>query len=136
MPNLLKDAKVVAVSGEVNAREAASMLIDGNPDTKWCDIGKTPNYVVFDLGEQKKVSRWRMLNAGAENSSYITRTALLQGRNSTTEEWQTLDMIDNNKVNQTDRTFMPTTVRYVRLFVVSPTQSTGDATRVYELEVW
>ncbi len=135
MPNLLKDAKVVAVSGEVNAREAASMLTDGNPDTKWCDIGKAPNYVVFDLGEQKKVSRWRMLNAGSENTSYITRTALLQGRNSETEEWKTLDMIDNNHTNLTDRTFAPTSVRYVRLFVVSATQSTGDAVRIYELEI-
>ena len=135
LSNLLKGAKVVFVSGECNDRERAMNLIDGNADTKWCDIGQAPTSVVFDMGQQKQVSRWRMLNAGSEDASYITRTCLLQGRNSTTEEWQTLDMFDNNRTNQTDRTFTPATVRYVRIFVVSPTQTGGDATRIYELEL-
>ena len=134
--NLLKSAKVVAVSGEVNAREVATMLIDGDATTKWCDTSDTPNFVTFDLGEAKTISHWRVLNAGSESSAYITRTCLLQGRNSETEEWKTLDMFDNNRNNQVKREFAATSVRYIRLFVISPTQMGGDATRIYELEVY
>ena len=133
--NLLKDAKVVAVSGEMNAREGAAKLIDGDVTTKWCDIGAAPNYVAFDLGEAKTVSHWRVLNAGSENPAFITRTCLLQGRNSETEEWKTLDMFDNNRNNVVSRDFPATSVRYVRLFVITPTLRGGDAVRIYELEV-
>ena len=69
-------------------------------------------------------------------SAYITRTCLLQGRNSKTEEWQTLDMFDGNRNNYTDRNFAPATVRYLRLFVVAPTQGQDSAARIYELEVY
>jgi len=60
----------------------------------------------------------------------------LQGRNSDTEEWQTLDMIDNNRNDLVDRRFPSATVRYVRLFVVSPTQGQMPAARIYELELF
>ena len=37
----------------------------------------------------------------------------------------------------TDRTFTPAEVRYVRLFVVGPTQSAGnDAVRIYGFDLW
>lgn len=133
--NLLKEAKIISVTGECNERERVVNLTDGNPDTKWCDITQAPHYVVFDLGKEQNVSRWRLLNAGAEDASYITRTCLLQGRNNETDEWKTLDMFDGNRNNQVNRTFSPTSVRYVRLFVVNPTQTQGDATRIYEFEL-
>ena len=136
-PNLLKEAKIVAVSGEANNRERAEYLVDGDIDTKWCDIKGAPYFVTFDFGAAKKVGGWRLLNAGAENSAHITRTCILQGRNADNEEWQTLDIIDGNRVNDVRRQFTPSDVRFVRLFVVNPTQSNGgDAARVYELEVY
>ena len=134
--NLLKDAKIIDKSGETNNRERAENLIDDKPDTKWCDTKKAPNYVVFDLGSQKEVSNWNLLNAGAENAAYITRTCLLQGRNSLNEEWQTLDLIDGNRVNNVVRHFPKASVRYIRLFVIGQNQASGDATRIYELKVW
>jgi alpha-mannosidase len=134
--NLLRDAKVIATSGEVNNSESAAMLMDGDPDTKWCDAQAAPNFVAFDLGEQKTVSRWRLLSAATEQSAYITRTCLLQGRNSNSEEWRTLDMFDGNRNNYTDRSFTPTAVRYLRLYVINPTQDKASAARIYELEVY
>ncbi len=135
--NLLKEASVVEVTGEVNRREKAVNLTDGDPETKWCDITQTPNYVVYDLGGEKTVSGWRLLNAGIESAEMITRTCLLQVRNSTTDDWKTVDMVDGNRKNDFSRTFNSVTARYVRLYVVSPTQGTGqDATRIYEFEVW
>ena len=134
--NLLKTARIVAVSGECNDNELAINLVDGDEDTKWCDITPAPNYVVFDLGSIQKVSRWRLLHAGAEDFSYITRTCLLQTRCSETEEWTTINMFDQNRSNVTDRRFTPTDARFVRLFVVGSTQTTGDATRIYEFELF
>ncbi|MBQ3630591.1 MAG: discoidin domain-containing protein [Prevotella sp.] len=134
--SVLKNATVVAVSGEVNEHERAIFLTDGRSDTKWCDSQAAPNYVVFDLGKPTTVDTWCLLNAGQESAAYITRTCLLQGRLNESDEWQTLDMFDGNRRNEVERHFSPTTVRYVRLFVVSPTQSTDPATRIYEFELF
>jgi alpha-mannosidase len=134
--NLLKSARLVTVTGECNDRERATNLVDGNDNTKWCDVKPAPNYVVFDLGATQRVSRWRLLHAGAEDFSYITRTCLLQTRCSESDEWVTVDMFDQNRSNVTDRRFTPTDARFVRLFVVGSTQTTGDATRIYEFELY
>jgi alpha-mannosidase len=92
--------------------------------------------VVFDLGAPVEVSRWRLLSAGAEHPSYITRTCLLEGRNSASEEWRTLDMFDANRSNTVDRSFAAASVRYVRLFVVNPTQGSDSAARIYNFELF
>ena len=134
--NVLKDARIINVSGECNEREKAVNLTDDNPDTKWCDVSGIPHCVVFDLGKQTTVGSWHLLNAGAEHFSYITRTCLLQGRNAENEEWQTLDMIDGNRNNVVQRSFQPTEVRYVRLYVVGPEQGGGGATRIYEFGLY
>ena len=136
-PSLLKDAKIVSFSGYVNNQERPEYLTDGNPETKWCDTNPAPNYVTFDLGALNTVSRWHLLNAGSEMSAYITRTCLLQGKANEGDEWQTLDIFDGNRLNETDRTFTPAEVRFVRLFVVGPTQGAGnDATRIYTFDLW
>ncbi len=134
--SLLKEAEIIAVSGEVNDAERAVFLVDDDEKTKWCDAGKNPNYVVFDLGKPIEVRRWRIVNAGSEHNSYITRTCLLQGRNSLTEEWQTLDMFDGNRNNIVNRSFTPTSVRYIRLYVVNPTQGNEPAARIYSFDLF
>ena len=136
VPSLLKNARLVAVSGECNDNERAVFLTDGDENTKWCDVKPAPSYVVFDLGAVQKVSRWHLLNAGAEDFSYITRTCLLQTRLRETDEWTTVDMFDQNRSNVVERQFKPVEARYVRLFVVGPAQTTGDATRIYEFELY
>lgn len=134
--NLLDGAKVLAASGHTNAQEKPENLVDGDKDTKWCDTSSVPTFVAFDLGEAKTVSGWQMLNAGAEDASYITRTCLLQGRTSEQGEWKTLDVLDGNKANLVKRTFKPQQVRYLRLYVIGSEQRGSDATRIYELEVF
>ncbi len=136
-PNLLAQAKVIACSGEANKNEVATNLIDGKDNTKWCDTGAVPNYVDFDLGQTKALAGWYLLSAGAEAPNYITRTCLLQGRNTMDEEWKTIDLIDGNHSNEVSRQFAPVTARYVRLLVIGQTQAISpDATRIYELRVF
>ena len=135
--NLLSGAKVVAVSGEANEREKASNLIDGDLDTKWCDTKSYPSYADFDLGESKEVKGWRIVNAGQEDHSYITRCVLLQGRNDAQGEWQTLDLLDSNQKNDVTRSFQPTKARFIRLYVIGAEQGSGQGDpRIYELELY
>ena len=136
-PSLLKQATIIAVSGECNDKERAVNLTDGNLETKWCDVTNAPNYVVFDLGQKQKLSGWRMVSAGCEENAYITRTCLLQARNTPTEEWKTIDILDSNQADEVARDLSPVETRYLRLYVVGPTQEVGqNTTRIYELEVY
>ena len=135
--NILKGAKIISVSGAVNDNESAEKLIDGDMETKWCDTNNAPNYVAFDLGSEKTFSGWRIVNAGSEETSYITRACLLQVRNSLTEEWKTVDMIDGNRNNDVDRNIKAAKARYVRLYVTGPAQSVNESTtRIYEFELY
>ena len=121
----------------MNAEESAEKLIDGNLETKWCDTSKAPNYAAFDLGSEKEFSGWKIVNAGSEETNYITRACLLQVRNSLTDEWQTIDMIDGNRNNDVERKIKAAKARYVRLYVTGPAQSVNEGTtRIYEFELY
>lgn len=69
--NLLKDAKIIAYSGYFNDNEKPERIVDGDVDTKWCEVGSALNYVDFDLGEAKTVSGWKLVNAGREDKGTL-----------------------------------------------------------------
>ena len=137
-PNLLKAEQIIDCSGFANEREKPAFLVDGDETTKWCDVSRLPNYIVFDLGKSTQIGGWKMLNAAQESGSYVTATCFLQGRNAESEEWETLDFISGNKQNIVNRRLAdPKTVRYLRLLVAQPVQQpNGTDTRIYELEVY
>lgn len=136
--NVMKGAKVIASSGFINPKESPEYMIDGDMETKWCDISGVPNYVDFDLGDVKPVSGWKLVNAGKESHSYVTRTCFLQGKNNLNEEWKTLGRLDDNRKNEvTSLLAKPESVRYLRLLIAQPSQDTGSRdARIYELEVY
>lgn len=136
--NLLKGAKIIAYSGYFNDNEKPERIVDGDVDTKWCEVGSALNYVDFDLGEAKTVSGWKLVNAGREDKGYITSACFLQGRNSQTEEWKTLDNIDGNRQNVVSRMIdTPAQVRYVRLMITRPMQHAGGRVlRINEVELY
>lgn len=136
--SLLSGAKIIGCSGYVNDREKPEFLIDGNPDTKWCDTSTLPNYVDFDLAKPTKISGWSMLNAANESVGYVTSTCFLQGRNSLDDEWTTIDCVTGNRRNTVSRQIgEPQTFRYLRLLVAQPTQMADlNGTRIYDLQVY
>lgn len=136
--NILRADQITAWSGFVNDEEKPEFLVDGNPATKWCDVGSITPYVDFDLGTQTKINGWSIVNAGSESHSYITAACLIQGRNSSSEEWTTFDVLAGNKRNIANRKLKnPVDYRYLRLLVVQPEQSpNGGAARIYEFEVY
>ena len=136
--NLLKPEQIVAWSGYTNDNEKPAFLVDGKENTKWCDISMLPNYVDFDLGTEKEISGWKMVNAAQESHSYITSNCFLQGRNNPNEAWRTLDFVTGNKQNVINRSLGKTEkVRYLRLLVTQPVQApNGKDTRIYEFAVY
>lgn len=135
--NLLKEAKLIKCSGEVNKEEQAQFAIDGDLETKWCDTSKAPNFIDFDFGKEQEIRGWKLVNAGSEGSSFITSDCFLQGRNNPNEEWKTIDALIDNHKNTVIRQFKPASYRYVRLLVTQSTQDNGlNAARIYELEVY
>lgn len=129
--NVLKGAKVIASSGG-----KPEQMIDGNTNTEWADADHLPFYADFDLGESKAVKGWQLLSDGRSGSSYVTRSAVLLGKNSLSDDWQTLDILNNNGDTFTDRSFNAASVRYIRLYVVQGCQQENNITRVKELVVY
>ncbi len=136
--NLLKPEHIVAWSGFVNNNERPALLLDGNEATKWCDILGVPNYVEFDLGRETEIGVWRMVNAASEHFSYVTAACLLQVKSAKGEEWRTVDLFTGNKRNVVERILKnPVKARYLRLYVVQPTQEAdGKDARIYEFGVY
>ena len=136
--NILRPEMLIGCSGYVVDSERPEYLIDGDATTKWCDVAGIPSTVDFDLGEEKTLTGWRIVNAGRENPGYITSGCYLMGRNSLNEDWHTLDALAGNRRNVVERKFeAPQSVRYLRLMVTTPTQDpTSNDTRIYELEVY
>lgn len=93
---------------------------------------------IFDLGESKSLTGWRLVNAGREDKGYVTSACFLLGRNSLDEEWQPLDNFDDNRQNIVQRTMKsPAKVRYVRLMITRPMQNAdGDVLRINEFELF
>ena len=90
------------------------------------------------MGRETEINSWKMVNAASENRSFVTSTCLLQARNNKDEEWRTIDYFSGNKKNIINKEFEnPEKVRYLRLYVVQPTQDPNSKdTRVYEFAVY
>lgn len=135
--NILNKDMIIGFSGFVNNREKPEFLVDGNLETKWCDVKGVPAYVDFDLGATTPIKGWRLVNAAAESKNYVTSSCLVQVRNTPTEDWKTVGYITGNNKNIIEKEFsQPVDARYVRLLVVQPTQEANStATRIYEFGI-
>lgn len=136
--NILAADMICGYSGYVNEKEHPSRLVDGDEDTKWCAVTSMPHFVDFDLGGERVVKGWKLVNAAREKHSYVASTCFLLGRNDSSEEWRTLDYFSGNSRNIVRQSFSePQKVRYLRLLVTQPMQSaSGRDVRIYEMEVY
>ena len=136
--NILKQDMVMGYSSYVNEKEKPAFMVDGDENTKWCAIAEMPHYVDFDLGGEKSINGWKLLNAAGENHSYVTSSCFLQGKSDKNGEWRTLDYVSGNGKNVLNRTLNKSeSVRYLRLLVTQPMQSaSGKDVRIYEMEVY
>jgi hypothetical protein len=118
-----------------------------NGDSKWCidqPDADGAKWIKLDLGKSYEINRWVIYHAdgGHEPDAYNTRDFKLQ-RSDDGDHWRDIDAVIGNSENVTDRTVTPFTARYVRLYIMKPTQQglssqTGEwgAVRIYEIELY
>lgn len=150
-------AKVLGASGNPGVGGEPENLFDESEDgSKWCpgDNTRYNNWVAFDLGAEKTISKWETVHAGVEHELDISSDFSLQvlADPDATEEqlsdssylgnaanWTTVAEFTNNTENVSDYTFEdPVTARYFRLYVADGCQDGVPyaATRIYELRLF
>ena len=132
--------KPATADSSCNANEGPAKAVNGsvsggNTD-KWCSLGATKFWQV-DLGSPFAIQSFTVRHAGAggESASWNTRDFTLQvSSNGTT--WTTVATVTGNTASVTNHPIATTTARYVRLNITAPTQTTDNAARIYEVEVY
>jgi hypothetical protein len=119
--------------------QTADKVLDGklSGDSKWCSHTAGAQ-VAVDLGVAQNLA-WitvRHAGAGGETAAFDTRDYDLQtSMNGST--WVTVAQVRGNAADSTGHLFTtPVTARYVRLHVLTPTQTADDAARIYEIETY
>ncbi|WP_027345831.1 GH92 family glycosyl hydrolase [Hamadaea tsunoensis] len=132
--------KTATADSSCNANEAAAKANNGswtggNSD-KWCSAG-TSKWWQVDLGSAQTVSSFtiRHAEAGGESASWNTKDFNIQTSTDGTT-WTTVVTVTGNTAGTTTHPITPRSARYVRLNVVTPTQTTDAAARIYEVEVY
>jgi hypothetical protein len=122
----------VCATAESPAR-ATDGVLTGN--SKWCSHAANATLRV-DLGAAHTVRRFVVSHAaaGGEQQAWNTRGFTIQVSMDGTA-WVTLVDVTTNTDGVTTHPVNPTTARYARLIVTTPTQTTDDAARIYEFEV-
>jgi len=111
-------------------------IILGNSD-KWCSLTSGTKSLQIDLGSAQTVSSITVRHAGAGGEAPALNTKafnLLTSADGTT--FNTVATITNNVANASTHSFAPVSARYVRLDVITPTQTGDTAARIYEVEVY
>jgi predicted alpha-1,2-mannosidase len=132
--------KATTADSSCNASEGPEKAVNGsvtggNTD-KWCSLGASKFWRV-DLGSAVTVSSITVRHAGAggESTTRNTRDFTLQVSTDGTN-WTTVSTVTANTASVTVHPITPTSARYVRLNIQTPTQTTDAAARIYEVEVY
>ena len=116
--------------------KAVNGSVSGGNTDKWCSLGATKFWQV-DLGSSFAIQSFTIRHAGAggESTTWNTRDFTLQvSSNGTT--WSTVVTVTANTASVTTHPIATTNARYVRLNITVPTQTTNNAARIYEVEVY
>ncbi|QJD87872.1 DUF7402 domain-containing protein [Cohnella herbarum] len=128
----------VTVSGE-QPSDLGRFAIDGNMGSRWSDSNKEAYWLQVDLGEEKEIGRYLIVNAGPfENwlGNKINTRALQLQTSKDGETWVTVDDVKGNTEDILDRVLPAgTKARYVRFNITEPQDPTTmyQAVRIYEI---
>lgn len=132
--------KPATADSQCNANEGPAKAVNGSvsggTSDKWCSLGST-KWLQVDLGANVSVGQFvvRHAGAGGESTSWNTRDFNIQvSTNGTT--FATVATITGNTASITTHNITATTARYIRLNITVPTQTTDNAARIYEFEVY
>jgi hypothetical protein len=115
--------------------KAVNGSVSGGNSDKWCSSA-TPLNLTVDLGSSMALSQFivRHAGAGGESTSFNTRDYDLQVSPDGTT-FTTVAQVRGNTANVTT-TNVNTTGRFIRLHVITPTQTTDNHARIYEFEAY
>jgi predicted alpha-1,2-mannosidase len=125
------DSQCAATEGP---EKAVNGTVSGGNADKWCS-GGTNKWMYVDLGSAQRFTSVVVHHAGdgGENAAWNTRDYdLLVSPDGGT--WTPLSQVRGNTANVSTST-VDVTARYVMLSIVTPTQNTDGAARIYEFEV-
>jgi hypothetical protein len=123
------------VASEGPEKAVNGSVTGGNTD-KFCSVA--PNaWLQVDLGASRAINRFEVAHAaaGGESASYNTRAFTVAVSNDGTT-WTPAVTVSGNTAGETTHPVSGVSARYVRLTVTTPTQTTGGATRIYELRAY
>ena len=115
--------------------KAVNGSVSGGNTDKWCSLG-TNKFLQVDLGSTVHIGSLvvRHAGAGGEDAAWNTRDYDLQ----TSTDGSTWTTAAQVRANTADSTTTTTNVnaRYIRLNIITPTQNTNTAARIYEFEAY
>ncbi|MBM9510160.1 GH92 family glycosyl hydrolase [Actinacidiphila acididurans] len=125
-------------SASCNSTETPDKAVNGswsggNSD-KWCSTASGTKTLTVDLGAAHALSSLvvRHAGAGGEDPAWDTRDFDM-AVSADGSAWTTVAQVRGNTADTTTQQ-VSATARYVRLSVITPTQTTDPAARIYELE--
>jgi hypothetical protein len=133
--------KPATADSSCNANETADKAfngsVSGGTSDKWCSLSSN-RWLQVDLGQTYQVTSFTLRNAGAggENTAWDTRDAdILVSTDGST--WSTAAQVRGNTADVTVVNLSsPVAARYVKLNVITPTNNSDPAARIYEFEVY
>jgi len=132
--------KTATGSTPCNANEtppqAVNGTVSGGLSDKWCSKAANP-WLQVDLGAQFSINRLVVEHAGAGGEGFSLNTAAFNIQVSTDGvTFTTVVNVTGNIFSITTHDIAPTNGRYVRLNIVTPTQTSDTAARIYEFQVF
>jgi|GEM_PF-6188874 Bacterial surface proteins containing Ig-like domains len=130
----------VTVSGE-QPGDLGRNAVDGNVGSRWLDSGKEEYWFQADLGEEKAIGRYLLVNAGPFEDwlgSKINTYAWKFQTSTDGQNWTTVDEVNGNMKDIADRKLRSAvTARYIRILISDPQYpgTTPEAIRIYEIMV-
>jgi alpha-mannosidase len=119
-----------------NQAEGAQNAVDGSNSTKWCSSASS-RWLQIDLGEVRPVNEFVLRHAGAGGEDHNWNTKDFEIETSTDgSAWTDAVNVTGNTADVTTHSIAPTSARYVRLNVITPTSNGDNAARIYEFEVY
>ena len=128
----LGKGKSATASGQVSSSESSLMACDGNESTKWCQVVEGDKWLIIDLGKPMNISEWKVIHAGGESTTYITKDFKLQKLIGV--QWVNVDSVSDNTLNITERFVAPFIAQKVRLYITNSGQI--NVARIYEFQVF
>jgi hypothetical protein len=142
VPNNLALNHPTTADGSCNANETSAKAVNGSisggTSDKWCSLGAIgTQFWQVDLGAAHTINQIVIDHAGAggEQTGWNTSAFNLQVSTDGTN-FTTVASVTGNTANVTTTNITPTSARYVRLNIVTPTGNGNGAARIYEVQVF